>query len=1315
MDSLALTISLLFSGQDPGMMQNNVNNSNSSIGGNMGNSVDPWGGSQNGSQGPDGQMMSNNMGQNQQQNWNNNGGMGNNGMGNPMQDDSMAAAQQRGSFMAQQAGFGQENGQLMSGNGDFNQMNGVAAASGSNSVINPEYPNTPKYQDAEAAQKRKVILQQQQRLLLLRHASKCRAGPSCTTKFCSQMVTLWKHMKTCRDKNCKTSHCLSSRCVLNHYRICKSQGKTATCEVCGPVMAKIKNGREDDSGDPLAQSQSLQDPQQQMMQQNQQQQNDGDMSSLAARMMSNQRAQASAMQNQGQNNSMMDGSQRQMGDMSQMQGGNMQGMQMNQMQSMMGGMGGDQQNIAGMSADQIEQNQLHQLQQHQMKMQAQLESLKELQRQQQQLLEQQGRLQEQSQLISDMNSPQAQQLRQQQMLLDQLQKRCHQQQLRLQQEIQMQTETGMGQSQQTVSQVPGQAMDQQKPFAMPQVGQMGDMSNNSGNAPGMDESSSSKRSAKKRGSVTSQRRGSAQARRGSKTLGKAAPGSDGVGSQPYNLDAFAKKRALVQSNDEKKKKAKPEMQPLAGETSSVVPFMNKDMIISHLDSLNKKIRLSSRTVTLKCMPVIQALIDDQFGWVFHDAVDPVALGLPDYFEVVKNPMHLALVKKKLENAVYPDIELFARDVKLVFENAILYNGDTSEVGELAQTMLNKFAQLYQELVQGVESSQQSLESRGEACSLCGNQSRRFEASVMYCRGKCGMQKIKRGEVYYTDKTNKNHFSQSCFESMAPDEVIVLDDGSEITKAELSPVTHDALPEEPWVTCVECTSRVYKVCALFTGGDDEKYTCPNCVLKRGDTVGFPVSKQTPIKGAADIAKCALSDSIEDGIQRALEKAYKDKAEETKVAIEDVQEAAGICVRVLSNQEKKFPVGEEMLKWYGGDDCPAEYSVRTKCIGLFQKIHGVDTLLFAMYVQEYDHNNPAPNRRRVFISYVDSVQYFEPKCYRTTVYQTVINEYLRFVKARGFHTAHIWSCPPTPGDEYIFFVHPEDQTIPTDKILRTWFGKAMDKANNEGIVVGTSNLYDEYFNKETIPSEYKHREDALCLPYFEGDYIPGEIESFIKEFNSSGRQKPDGSPDPVMEHLQSNIEKMKDNFIIVHLRNRRFAAAVERGDDVSNWIEESDDDLARIKRAKMNGSESRPSLSPFDGPGNVGAKPELPAGGNSEESKKRGLDEMNPSKTVKDTSDPDPSIDGDLFSTRQHFMNYCQSNHCQFDELRRAKHSTLQVLSQFHSSIDGPEKSASDDKAHNSRERDERVKKQQQLMDDRRRLAQNEFYQTGSEAV
>ena len=90
----------------------------------------------------------------------------------------------------------------------------------------------------------KIVIQQQRRLLLLRHTSKCTSGPSCRTQYCSQMVSVWKHIKKCRDNSCKISHCLSSRCVLNHYRKCKREGNTASCAICGPVMKHARQSGE---------------------------------------------------------------------------------------------------------------------------------------------------------------------------------------------------------------------------------------------------------------------------------------------------------------------------------------------------------------------------------------------------------------------------------------------------------------------------------------------------------------------------------------------------------------------------------------------------------------------------------------------------------------------------------------------------------------------------------------------------------------------------------------------------------------------------------------------------------------------------------------------------------------------------------------------------------------------------------------------------------------------------------------------------------------------------------------------------------------
>jgi len=131
------------------------------------------------------------------------------------------------------------------------------------------------------------------------------------------------------------------------------------------------------------------------------------------------------------------------------------------------------------------------------------------------------------------------------------------------------------------------------------------------------------------------------------------------------------------------------------------PSLSKGDVEQHLLMLNKGLHLTSRTITHKCLPIVQRLIDDPYGWVFRDAVDPVLFSLPDYFEVVKNPMHLLLVKKKLENAVYTDMASFERDVKLVFENAILYNGEESDVGTLAKTMKGVFEAEYKKVCEGM--------------------------------------------------------------------------------------------------------------------------------------------------------------------------------------------------------------------------------------------------------------------------------------------------------------------------------------------------------------------------------------------------------------------------------------------------------------------------------------------------------------------------------------------------------------------------------------------------------------------------------------
>jgi len=53
--------------------------------------------------------------------------------------------------------------------------------------------------------------------------------------------------------------------------------------------------------------------------------------------------------------------------------------------------------------------------------------------------------------------------------------------------------------------------------------------------------------------------------------------------------------------------------------------------------------------------------------------------MQDYFEIVKKPMDLSLIKRKLDTGQYTDPWQYVDDVWLMFDNAWLYNRKSSKV------------------------------------------------------------------------------------------------------------------------------------------------------------------------------------------------------------------------------------------------------------------------------------------------------------------------------------------------------------------------------------------------------------------------------------------------------------------------------------------------------------------------------------------------------------------------------------------------------------------------------------------------------------
>jgi len=94
-----------------------------------------------------------------------------------------------------------------------------------------------------------------------------------------------------------------------------------------------------------------------------------------------------------------------------------------------------------------------------------------------------------------------------------------------------------------------------------------------------------------------------------------------------------------------------------------------------------------------CTQIFNTVWKSKGANIFHKPVDTVKLHLPDYYTVVKNPMDLGTVKKKLSYNVYKDAQEFIDDVELVFYNCRTYNGTTSEVGAIGVGCNQEFERL----------------------------------------------------------------------------------------------------------------------------------------------------------------------------------------------------------------------------------------------------------------------------------------------------------------------------------------------------------------------------------------------------------------------------------------------------------------------------------------------------------------------------------------------------------------------------------------------------------------------------------------------
>ena len=91
-----------------------------------------------------------------------------------------------------------------------------------------------------------------------------------------------------------------------------------------------------------------------------------------------------------------------------------------------------------------------------------------------------------------------------------------------------------------------------------------------------------------------------------------------------------------------------------------------------------------------CNNLLRKLMTHKYGWVFNVPVDAEGLCLRDYHTIVKEPMDLGTVKAKLGESLYNSPLDFAEDVRLTFNNTILYNPIGNDVHSMAKLLLSMF-------------------------------------------------------------------------------------------------------------------------------------------------------------------------------------------------------------------------------------------------------------------------------------------------------------------------------------------------------------------------------------------------------------------------------------------------------------------------------------------------------------------------------------------------------------------------------------------------------------------------------------------------
>jgi E1A/CREB-binding protein len=682
--------------------------------------------------------------------------------------------------------------------------------------------------------------------------------------------------------------------------------------------------------------------------------------------------------------------------------------------------------------------------------------------------------------------------------------------------------------------------------------------------------------------------------------------------------------------DQEPKDIKPKIEPMEEveeqappSTASEVPSTSADVKdvkdIKDIKPIKKEPEeVSKETITFDVeelrkmlIPVWKAVDSAEEAGPFRLPVDAELLQIPDYYDVIKNPMDLLTIRKRLDSNHYTTPKEFNADMWQMFDNAWLYNRKNSKVYKLC----TKLSEIF------VENMNPVMENLGFCCSNRFN----FTPLAIICFGQSGCI-IARDQTYYLYEASSSKYGvnvseryiycQKCFDALPACGLNLNEAQNEppsfAPKDKFAQMKNDNIDTEPFETCKMCNRDWHRICANYYKKVFPEFICDTCRKAKG--LPKPENKYT----AKRLPHCKLSKHIETRVNNYINKKVgskeKDKYE--------------VVIRVLCSTEKEEEVKPLMKAKYSPQGFPEKFPYRTKAVFAFEVVDGVEICFFGLHVQEYGSECKAPNARRVYIAYLDSVHFFQPRELRTDVYHEILLAYLDYVKKLGYTMAHIWACPPSEGDDYIFHCHPPEQKIPKPKRLQDWYKKMLDKGVSENTVLEYKDIHKQA------------KDDGLSspsdLPYFEGDFWPNIIEDCIRDIEKEEADR---------KREEDIADDEDDIFTLDDAKAKKPVFGASKPNKKSKSLKKAP---SKTKKGKGSGSGNEVTdklytvlekhKEVFFTIRLVSTQTEL-------------------SNSTKPISDPDPLMPSDLMDGRDLFLSKAREEHWEFSSLRRARYSTL----------------------------------------------------------